>query len=40
MDDLGDETLLTKNAIVPSLMDEKQNYQQVIDILIKFIKLI
>jgi aminoglycoside/choline kinase family phosphotransferase len=35
MEDLGDETLLTRNAAVPSLELEEKNYKEIIDILLK-----
>lgn len=35
MEDLGDETLLTRNSAIPSLELEEKNYKEIIDILIK-----
>lgn len=35
MEDLGDETLLTRNSEVPSVVLEEKNYKEIVDILLK-----
>lgn len=35
MEDLGDETLLTRNAEIPSVKLEEKNYKEIVDILLK-----